>query len=66
MAEIRTNRTARKSHRCGTFNCYNIIVPGQRYIRVAIPPGNSDICNTKWWTMNVCQSCMTLGELNNV
>ncbi|GIJ10752.1 hypothetical protein ACFFMR_18980 [Micromonospora andamanensis] len=59
MAEIRTIRTARKPHRCDTdtgHRCRTTIQPGQRYLIAAMPP-NSELGNTGWWVVKICQPC---------
>jgi hypothetical protein len=41
---LTTVRTARKQRRCDS--CRHPILPGQKYVRHFIPPGDSDIGNT--------------------
>ncbi|MER5703492.1 hypothetical protein ABT023_16325 [Micromonospora sp. NPDC002296] len=61
MAEIRTVRTARKSHCCeadtGT-RCRTAIRPGERYLLASLPP-NGELGNTTWWRLKVCVGCAT-------
>jgi hypothetical protein len=43
---LSTVHTARYAHRCD--DCRKPIHPGQRYERIAIPPGDTEIGNTGW------------------
>ena len=62
---LKTFRTARTRKPCQRWACYKTIWPGQRYLRAALPP-NSDMGNVGWWTMNICQACMSLEDLNRM
>lgn len=53
-------RTARKRYRCehagyecpGHYPvCSGWIEPGERYMRVALPPGDAEVGNTGWWSL---------------
>ncbi|MGC4769222.1 hypothetical protein ACLQ25_09605 [Micromonospora sp. DT44] len=59
MAEIRTVRTARKTHRCENESraCHRVIRPGDRYVLASLPP-NSDLGNDRWWNLRSCAGCV--------
>lgn len=46
---LHRERTARKPYRCG-FECGELIEPGTRYVRSAIPPGSDPNYSDEWWT----------------
>jgi hypothetical protein len=43
---LRTAHTAKRAYRCDS--CRNPIHPGQRYERLAVPPGDNDLGNLGW------------------
>lgn len=65
MAEIRTARTARKTHYCGirTARCTRLIRPGDRHVITAIPPtpplpGDLALLGTTGWRqIRSCAGC---------
>ena len=58
MSEIRTVRTARKTHDCGTdLRCQGRIQPGDRYLIAALPPADEDNQTGHWLRLKVCQPC---------
>ena len=49
MAVITQERTARKEHKCS--QCHGVIEPGERYVRHALTPNDSEIGNPRWWVL---------------
>ncbi|MGW3888908.1 hypothetical protein ACWD69_09475 [Micromonospora chokoriensis] len=67
MAEIRTVRTARKTHRCQNESraCHRTIRPGDRYVLASLPP-HSDIGNDRWWNLRSCAGCVQANHNQSV
>ncbi|MFY1595447.1 hypothetical protein [Micromonospora sp. WMMD737] len=65
MPEIRTARTARKSHYCGvrSTGCRRLIRPGDRHVITALPPtpappGALWLGGTGWRQVRSCAGCV--------
>lgn len=58
MAEIRTVRTARKTHHCEVEpSCPRTIQPGDRYLIASVTPWDEWNQTDHWLRMKVCQPC---------
>lgn len=56
--ELRTYRTARKPRPCDMHGCYRTIQSGDRYLRTSLPPLIEPNSSERWWSLNVCATCM--------
>lgn len=56
---IAKTATARRRYICGNHldREKHYIEPGQRHVRNALPPHNSEIGNDTWWHLRVCLDC---------
>jgi hypothetical protein len=63
MPEIRTARTARKTHYCGmrSAGCTRLIRPGDRHVVTALPPVGDILTfpgRTGWRRIRSCAGCI--------
>jgi hypothetical protein len=50
---------AQTRHRCDSHLTpdRHHIEPGELYVANALPPGDTDIGNTRWWHLRLCLDC---------
>jgi hypothetical protein len=59
VTTLNTFPIARKKHHCDGMqpDCAEVIEPGTRYLRSALPPNDGDVGNVGWLNNAYCPSC---------